>query len=124
MSQAYKTLSRRVSGQVPGEAYNSVMRRQLIPQAAKAAGLGLSGLLAQAFDFAGQAVDLVLLAHDDGVELVEQVFGVAGLDLEIGQPLLGAVFEGVGVFHVSIGREVVAGWIWDDGRWRGVDNRT
>ena len=100
------------------------MRRQLIPQAAKGTRLRLGGLLAQAFDLALQAVDLVLLAHDDGVELIEQVFGEAGLDLEIGQPLFGAVFGGVGVFHAPIGREVAAGGISCDGRrWR-VDNRT
>ena len=110
----------------------SVMRRQLIPQAAKGSRLRLGGLLAQAFDLARQAVDLVLLAHDDGVELVEQVFGEAGLDLEIGQPLFGAVlgavlgevFGGVGVFHGPIGREVAAGGISGDGRRRRVDNRT
>ena len=104
------------------------MRRQHIPQAAKGTRLRLGGLLAQAFDLALQAVDLVLLAHDDGVELVEQVFGEAGLDLEIGQPLLsevfGAVFGGVGVFHAPIGREVAAGGISCDGRWWRVDNRT
>jgi len=100
------------------------MRRQLISQAAKAACLWLGGLLAQAFDLAHQAVDLVLLAHDDGVELIEQVFGEAGLDLEVGQSLFGAVFGRVGVFHVRIGREVAAGRISGDGRWRRVDNRT
>ena len=104
------------------------MRRQLISQAAKAARLRLGGLLAQAFDLALQAVDLVLLAHDDGVELIEQVFGEAGLDLEVGQPLfgalLGAVCGGVGVFHAPIGREVAAGGISGVGRWWRVDNRT
>ena len=104
------------------------MRRQLISQAAKAARLRLGGLLAQAFDLALQAVDLVLLAHDDGVELIEQVFGEAGLDLEVGQPLFGAlfgaVFGRVRVFHAPIGREVAAGRISGDGGWRRVDNRT
>ena len=105
-------------------AADSVMRRQLIPQAAEGSRLRLSGLLTQAFDLALQAVELVLLAHDDGVELIEQVFGEAGLDLEIGQPLLGAVFEGVRVFHAPIGREVAAGrFSRDGGCWR-VDNRT
>jgi len=100
------------------------MRRQLIPQAAKGACLRLGGLLAQAFDLALQAVDLVLLAHDDGVELIEQVFGEAGLDLEVGQSLFGALFGRVRVFHAPIGREVAAGRIWGDGGWRRVDNRT
>ena len=44
------------------------MRRQLIPQAAEGARLGLGGLLAQAFDLALQAVDLVLLAHGMGLQ--------------------------------------------------------
>ena len=100
------------------------MRRQLIPQAAERSRLGLGGLLAQAFDLALQTVDLVLLAHDDGVELIEQVFGEAGLDLEIGQPPLGAVFQGVRVFHAPIGREVAAGRMSGDGGWWRVDNRT
>ena len=100
------------------------MRRQLIPQAAEGSRLRFGGLLAQAFDLAGQLVDLVLLAHDDGVELIEQVFGEAGLDLEVGQSLLGAVFEGVRVFHAPIGREVAAGCISGDGGWWPVDNRT
>ena len=102
----------------------SVMRRQLIPQAAKSSRLRLGGLLAQAFDLALQAIDLVLLAHDDGVELIEQVFGEAGLDLEFGQSLLSAVFGRVRVFHAPIGREVAAWGIPGDGRWWRVDNRT
>ena len=100
------------------------MRRQLIPQAAEGARLRLGGLLAQAFDLALQAVDLVLLAHDDGVELIEQVFGEAGLDLEVGQALFGEVFGGVCVFHAPIGREVAARGISMLGRRQRVDNRT
>ena len=104
------------------------MRRQLIPQAAKGSRLRLGGSLAQALDLARKAVDLVLLAHDDGVELIEQVFGEAGLDLEVGQSLFGAVFgvvfKGVRVFHAPIGREVAARGISCDGRWWRVDNRT
>ena len=45
--------------------------------------------------FADQRVDLRLLANDDLVEFVEQVFGKAGFDLEFGQAL-GGVLECVG----------------------------
>ena len=41
---------------------------------------------------------MLLLAHDDGVELVQQVFLKTDLDLQIGQALVGDV----------VGR----GWVW------------
>ena len=45
--------------------------------------------------FADQRVDLGLLADDDLVEFVEQVFGKAGFDFEFGQAL-GGVLNVVG----------------------------
>ena len=63
----------------------SIMRRQLIPQIALPRRLRLRGLLAQVQHFADQRVDLGLLADDDVVEFVEQVFGKAGFDFECGQ---------------------------------------
>lgn len=78
------------------------MRRQLIPQVARGAGPFRRGaLLAQLQDLADQAVNLVLLAHDDLVEPVDRVFIEAGLDLQFGQALVG----GVGVLHAPIGHE-------------------
>ena len=71
------------------------MRRQLIPQIALPRRLGVDGLLAQVQHFADERVDLGLLADDDLVEFVEQVFGKAGFDLEFGQAL-GGVLECVG----------------------------
>ena len=55
-------------------------------------------LLAQLAHFAQQEVNVLLLAHDDGVELVQQVFLKTDLDLQIGQALVGDV----------VGR----GWVW------------
>ena len=46
-----------------------------------------------------QAVDLGLLAHDNGVELLDGVLGEAGLDLQLGD----ALFQGVQVgIHAPI----------------------
>ena len=71
------------------------MRRQLIPQIALPRRLGVDGLLAQVQHFADERIDLGLLADDDLVEFVEQVFGEAGFDLEFGQAL-GGVLKCVG----------------------------
>lgn len=67
------------------------MRRQLIPQIALTRRLRVRRLLAQVQHFADERVDLGLLADNDLVEFVEQVFGKAGFDLEFGQAL-GGVF--------------------------------
>ena len=48
-------------------------------------------LLAQLHHFARQLVDLLLLAVDRQVQLVEQVFAVAGLDFQFGQALVDVV---------------------------------
>jgi len=84
----------------------SKMRRQIIPQAARRTHTAIRWrLLLQVSDLADQGVDLLLLAHDDAVEFVEQVFGEAGLDLELGQAL---VCRGVCVaagFHGAIGQD-------------------
>ena len=71
------------------------MRRQFVAQVLRLAHTG--GGLAQVADLAQQAVDLLLLAQDDFIQLINQVFGEAGLDLQIGQPLFN--IEAMG--HVS-----------------------
>mgnify|MGYP006982268869 FL=1 len=44
---------------------------------------GAVGLFLELGDLLRQSVDLLLLAKNRQVELIEQVFGVAGLDLEL-----------------------------------------
>jgi hypothetical protein len=81
------------------------VRRQVVAQVALcpavAFALPIGHLLAQPGHLADQLVDLVLLADDDLVELVEQVFGVGGFDLKVCQALV----TDVGVLHAPIGHE-------------------
>ena len=65
------------------------MRRQFVAQVARCAHAAIGAGLAQLAQFADQQVDLLLLAHDDFVELIELVFGEAGLDFQLGQALVG-----------------------------------
>ena len=64
------------------------MRRQLVPHITRPLRLGLGRLLAQVQHFADKRIDLGLLADDDLVEFVDQVFSKAGLDFECGQALV------------------------------------
>ena len=66
----------------------SVMRRQFVAQIARCRAASLWNLLAQMQLLAGKVVNLLLLAVDDEVELIEQVFCVAELDLQVVQALL------------------------------------
>ena len=77
------------------------MRRQVIAGPAENAAAGFGNLLAQPLNFAQQRVDLALLADDDLVQLVKQVFVEAGLDFEFGQ----AVVDRIGCVHCPIGHE-------------------
>jgi hypothetical protein len=70
------------------------MRRQFIPQAAEGGRGVVFALAAQLAHFAQQQVDLVLLFGHQGVEGVEQVFGVADLDFQL-LDALGPLFGGV-----------------------------
>ena len=58
----------------------SVVRRQLVTQAAKPTRVAVGRLLAQLADLADQRLDLLLLLKNCLVELFHQVFGEAGLD--------------------------------------------
>jgi len=77
------------------------MRRQFIAQIALP-DLATFGLLpAQLDHFAQQQIQLLLLAKDGLVQLVQQVFGVAGLDLQFSQAGIGVVR----LVHARIGPE-------------------
>ena len=60
------------------------MRRKFVAQVARLVRLGILRLFAQTANFLGEQIDLLLLAKDDAIQLVQQVFGVADLDFEIG----------------------------------------
>ena len=61
----------------------SIMRRQLIAQVAWTGLSSLGQLLAQLAQLLHQQVDGLLLAVDGQVLLLQQVIGIAGLDLQI-----------------------------------------
>lgn len=90
-------------------AARSIVRRQVVAGAAEHAAAGFGHLLAQPLDFAQQRVDLLLLADDDLIELVEQVFVEAGLDFQLGQAVVGGVV-GFGRIHALIGHELALHW--------------
>ena len=77
------------------------MGRQLVAQVARGRAAALGHLLALAQQFSGEVVNLLLLAINGEIELIEQIFGVAGLDLQIVQ----ALFEGGGILHGAIGTQ-------------------
>ena len=62
------------------------MRRQLVPQTAKALGLAIGLRLPQPHHFTRQPFDLRLLLGHLAVEVVEQVVGPAGLGFQGIQP--------------------------------------
>jgi len=64
------------------------MRRRSVAQAAKFIRFSARRVLLEVRKFAGEAIDLMLLAHDDRIQTFKQVFGEAGLDLEIGQAVI------------------------------------
>ena len=47
--------------------------------------------LAQVTQLTDQLVNLLLLAHDDEVELIQQIFGEAGLDFKLGKAVVNRV---------------------------------
>ena len=83
------------------------MRWQVIAGPAESAMTRLGNLLAQPLDLAHERVDLLLLADDDLVELVKQVFVEAGLDFQLGQSVVGGVV-GFGRLNALIGHELAA----------------
>ena len=67
------------------------MRRQIVAKisaACAAPPAGLCGSLPKLGHFAHQEVNLLLLPHNDLVELIDQVFGKAGLYFQVCQALL------------------------------------
>ena len=77
------------------------MGRQLVAQVARGAAARLWKLLTQAQQFTGEVVNLLLLAIHGQVQLIKQIFGVAGLDLQIIQTVHG----GGGILHGAIGTQ-------------------
>ncbi len=73
------------------------MRRQFVPQIAARAQAAIKRRLPQMRDFADQLVDLLLLANNDLVQVIKQIFLETGLDLQIGQSLRVAIC----VFHTA-----------------------
>ena len=76
----------------------SIMRRQFVPCPSECSAASVGDLLAELRDFTDQRVDLLLLANDDLVQLVEQVFIETGLDLQVGQ----AMVDDVGRLHAVL----------------------
>ena len=77
------------------------MRRQFVPCPSECRAASVGDLLAELRNFTEQRVDLLLLANDDLVQLVEQVFVEAGLYFKFSQAVIG----GVGRLHAAIGHE-------------------
>ena len=67
------------------------MWRQVVAQIPRRAQPAIGARLAQFGDRLDQLVDLLLLPHDDFVELVNLVFGVAGFDFQLGQAVVGVL---------------------------------
>ena len=93
------------------------MRRQVVARPAGPAASRIKNLLTKPFDLAHQGVDLLLLANDDLIELLKQVFSEAGLDFQLGQPAVDGVV-GLGRVHALIGHELAPD---QPLRWRGLE---
>ena len=78
------------------------MRRKIVLDTALRTRARLGALVAQMHQLADQGVYLLLLANDDLVEFVEQVFLKADLDFHFGQ----AALDGVFLMHVTIGPQI------------------
>ena len=83
------------------------MRRQVVTGTAEGQAGGLGHLLPQLGDLAQQHVDLLLLADNDQVQLVEQVFVETGLDFQVCQAVVDGVMK-FGRLHALIGHELAA----------------
>ena len=99
----------------PNPSQKSVMRRQLVAQIARRAGVAARLLLAQLLQLVQQRINLQLLAVDRHVQLLQQVFAVAGFDFQLGQALLGvregvAVGVAVGVHSGRLDRSFCGAW--------------
>lgn len=60
------------------------MRRKIVAQAALFLRLGVLRLFAQGTYFAEEQIDLLLLAENEPVQFLDQVFGIADLDFKFG----------------------------------------
>ena len=80
------------------------MWRHVVAQAARCACPAIRGGLPELNDCSNQIINLFLLAHDDAVKLLQQVFGVGGFDFQISQALINVVGV-VREIHERIGHE-------------------
>jgi hypothetical protein len=78
------------------------MWRQFVAQTAKTRPVCCRKVLAKLDQFTRQLVDLLLLAKNGLVQLVQKVVGKRGFDLERRQ----ALFSGVRVFHSTIKHQI------------------
>lgn len=83
------------------------MRRQVVASPAENAAAYVRNALPEFGHFAQQRIDLLLLANDDLIELLQQVFVEAGLDFKFGQAVVSAVGGVVGL-HGLIGHPLRA----------------
>lgn len=60
------------------------MRRKIVAQAALFLRLGILCLFAQGTNFPEEQIDLLLLAENQAVQFLDQVFGIADLDFKFG----------------------------------------
>lgn len=75
----------------------SIVRWQFVCRLTRRCGACIWRMLAQLAHVALQEGNFLLLAHDDLVELVQQIFVEAGLDFQISESLL----NGVGLIHAK-----------------------
>ena len=77
------------------------MRRQVVEQTARRTQAAVCGRLPQFSDLAQQQVNLLLLAHDDVVELLQLILAKGGFDFQMGQALIGSFVVGHAVFDLK-----------------------
>lgn len=77
------------------------MWRQVLQRLGRGTGRGVHQCATQLAKFAQQGVDLLLLAHNDLIQLVEQIFLETRFDFQIDQALL----DLVSVLHAAFCQE-------------------
>jgi hypothetical protein len=68
------------------------MRRKVVAQVSRSTQAAIGAGLAQFCDGCDELVNLRLLPDDHFVELVNQIFGIAGFDFQLGQATVGVLF--------------------------------
>lgn len=60
------------------------MRRKIVAQVALFLRLGILCLFAQGTNFTEEQIDLLLLAENEPIQFLDEVFGIADLDFKFG----------------------------------------